>query len=388
MSDELEEPADTRVMAIVHRALRRDLGRTREVLAVEDALTPARRTAVGDQLLWLMAFLHEHHEGEDRGLWPRVRAANPAAGPLLDEMDRDHHAIAPGMSALESAAATFREGGPVAPVLEAIDLLEASLLPHLRREEDETMPVVSATLSQREWEAYDQEENIGSRSPLRLGIVGHWLLDGLTPAEAELVTGLVPPVKRFVLLHGIGPIYRRQARRRWGARPSGFGVDRGQAFPLATEGTASVEVAARPDQVWALLSDPTRVGEWSHEAVGAQWLDGADRAVPGARFQGRSHARIFGWRRDCRITVADPNSRFAWRTRGGIGGDCTEWSFTVEPTSTGTRITQTFTVLACSRWWARLISVIVPAHKERETALADDLHRLGEVAASRSVVAA
>ena len=59
MTDALEAPADTRVMGIVHRALRRDLARAREVLAVEDALTPAQRTAVGDHLLWLMAFLHE-----------------------------------------------------------------------------------------------------------------------------------------------------------------------------------------------------------------------------------------------------------------------------------------------------------------------------------------
>ena len=388
MNDALEAPADTRIMGIVHRALRRDLGRAREVLAFEDTLSPRQRAAVGDHLEWLMAFLHEHHEGEDRGLWPRVLAANPAAGPLLDQMDRDHHAIAPGISALEAAAASFRQGGPAAPVIEAIDLLEASLLPHLRREEDETMPVVAATLSQREWDEFDQEENIESRSPLRLGIVGHFLVDGLTPDEAELVTGLVPPVKRFVLLHGIGPIYRRQARRRWGARPSGFGIDRDQRFPLATQGTVSVEVAATPAQVWTLLADPTRVGEWSHEAVGAQWLDDADRGVPGAWFQGRSHVRIFGWRRHCMVTVTEPNCRFAWRTRGGIGHDCTEWSFTVEPTSTGTRITQTFIVLACSRWWARLISVVVPEHKEREIALADDLRRLGEVAASRSVVAA
>jgi len=382
MTDALEAPADTRVMGIVHRALRRDLARAREVLAVEDALTPAQRTAVGDHLLWLMAFLHEHHEGEDRGLWPRVRAANPDAGPLLDQMDRDHHAIAPGMTALERAAETFRRGGPAAPVVEAIDVLEASLLPHLRREEDETMPVVSASLSQRDWDAYDQEENIENRSPLRLGMVGHWLIDGLTPDAAELVTGLVPPAKRFVLLHGIGPLYRRQARRRWGPQPSGFGVDRGHTFPLPTHGTVSAEVPATPEAIWTVLSDPTRVGEWSHEAIGARWIDGADRAVPGAWFQGRSHARIFGWRRHCLVTVAEPSRLLSWRTRGGIGHDCTEWSYTLEPTTGGTRITQTFTVITVARWYATVISLAVPAHQGRADALTQDLRDLGRLAAS------
>ena len=388
MTDALEAPADTRVMGIVHRALRRDLARAREVLAVEDALTSAQRTAVGEHLLWLMAFLHEHHEGEDRGLWPRVRAAHPDAGPLLDQMDRDHRAIAPGMDAVERASGTLRAGGPGAPAVAAIDLLEASLLPHLSREEDEMMPVVSASLSQREWDAHDQEENIEGRSPLRLGMVGHWLLDGLTPDEAELVTGLVPPVKRFILVHGIGPLYRRRARRCWGPQPAGFGIDRGRRFPLATHGIVSVEVPVTPEQIWTVLADPTRVGEWSHEAVGARWLHGADQAVPGAWFQGRSHARIFGWKRHCLITAVEPNRHLTWRTRGGLGHDCTDWSYTLDPTPGGTRITQTFTVVACARWYARVISLAVPEHRGRADALTEDLRHLGHVAATASRVPA
>ncbi len=382
MTDVLDTPADTRVMGIVHRALRRDLGRAREVLAVEAALTPDQRAALGEHLVWLMTFLHEHHEGEDRGLWPRVRANNPDAGALLDAMDHDHHAIAPGMAAVERAAADFRRGGPARAVLDALDLLEGTLLPHLRREEDDLMPVVSATLTQREWAEYDQEQNIEGRSPIRLGMVGHWLIDGLTPAEADLVTGLVPPVQRFVLVHAIGPLYRRQARRRWGARPSGFGVERGRRFPLVTRGAVSVEVASSPSQVWAVLADPTRVGQWSHEAVAARWLDGAQEAVPGARFEGRSRARIFRWRRPCLITTAEADRRIVWRTRGGLGHDSTQWSFTLDPLPRGTRITQSFQVLTCARWYAALISLAVPAHKDRAVSLTKDLVALGELAAT------
>ena len=382
MSDVVDAPADTRVMGIVHRALRRDLVRARELLVVEAALTPDQRAALGEHLAWLMTFLHEHHEGEDRGLWPRVRANSPAAGPLLDAMDHDHHAIAPGMAAVEQAAAAFRRGGPARPVLDALDLLEGTLLPHLQREEDQVMPVVSATLTQREWAEYDREQNIQGRSPMRLGMVGHWLIDGLPPGEADLVTGLVPPVQCFVLVHAIGPLYRRQARRRWGARPSGFGVDRGRPFPLVTRGAVSVDVAASPSQVWAVLADQTRVGEWSHEAVGARWLDGADKAVPGARFEGRSRARIFRWRRPCLITTAEADRRIVWRTRGGLGHDSTQWSFTLEPLPRGTRITQSFQVLTCARWYAALISLAVPAHKDRALSLTKDLVALGELAAA------
>jgi hypothetical protein len=382
VTDALDTPADTRVMGIVHRALRRDLARAREVLAVEPALTPDQRAALGEHLLWLMTFLHEHHQGEDRGLWPRVRANNPDAGALLDAMDHDHHAIAPGMAAVEQAAQDYLRGGPVRPVLDALDLLEGILLPHLQREEDQVMPVVSASLTQREWAEYDHEQNIQGCSPIRLGMVGHWLIDGLTPAEADLVTGLVPPVQRFVLVHAIGPLYRRQARRRWGARPSGFGVERGRQFPLVTRGAVSVDVPASPPQVWAVLSDPTRVGQWSHEAVAARWLDGAQEAVAGAWFEGRSRARIFRWRRPCLITTAEADRRIVWRARGGLGHDSTQWSFTLEPLPRGTRITQSFQVLTCARWYAVLISLAVPAHKDRAGSLTKDLVALGELAAT------
>lgn len=192
MTDTLDAPADMRVMGIVHRALRRDLGRARELLAVEAAVTTGQRVALGEHLVWLMSLLHEHHQGEDRGLWPRVRANNPLAGPLLDAMDHDHHALAPGMAEVEQAAQDFRRGGPARPVLDALDRLEGTLLPHLQREEDQMMPVVSATLTQREWAEYDHEQNTQGRSSIRLGMLGHWLIDGLTPAQAQLVTGLVP----------------------------------------------------------------------------------------------------------------------------------------------------------------------------------------------------
>ena len=59
-------PADTRMMGIVHDALRRDLARVRAALACP--VPPARRRALAAHVGWMMDFLHEHHEGEDAGL--------------------------------------------------------------------------------------------------------------------------------------------------------------------------------------------------------------------------------------------------------------------------------------------------------------------------------
>ena len=65
-------PADTRMMGIVHGALRRDLLRTRAALTAEPYPQGRRRRALGEHVAWLMEYLHAHHTGEDEGLWPLV----------------------------------------------------------------------------------------------------------------------------------------------------------------------------------------------------------------------------------------------------------------------------------------------------------------------------
>ena len=97
-------PADTQMMGIVHSALRRDLVRLRLVLGTPAAREPRRRTALAEHLIWMMGFLHHHHEGEDDGLYPLVVRRNPAAAELVERMDADHGTITPAMDALVAAA--------------------------------------------------------------------------------------------------------------------------------------------------------------------------------------------------------------------------------------------------------------------------------------------
>jgi hypothetical protein len=73
-----EEPADTRMMGIVHAALRRDLLRARKVVSAKPYPVGRQRRALGEHVVWMMDFLHAHHTSEDIGLWPLVRERNPA----------------------------------------------------------------------------------------------------------------------------------------------------------------------------------------------------------------------------------------------------------------------------------------------------------------------
>jgi hypothetical protein len=81
-------PADTRVMGIVHSALRRDLVRLRLVFGTPAAGKPRRRTALAEHVIWLMDFHHHHHSGEDAGLYPLVVRRNPGPSLSVDDARR------------------------------------------------------------------------------------------------------------------------------------------------------------------------------------------------------------------------------------------------------------------------------------------------------------
>lgn len=220
MKKDMDGPADTRMMGIVHDALRRDLARTRAALA--GAVPEARRRALAVHVAWMMDFLHAHHEGEDAGLYPMVRAANPAAGALLDVMAADHAVIDPAVEGLRAAAARWAaSGADRSALLDALTTLEAVLLPHLDREETEAMPVVSATITHRQWHTWDQEHNIKPKSLPTLAEEGLWLMDGLDPTRRAVVEAEVPWLPRMIVLYGFGPGYRRRAAARWAGIPVG-----------------------------------------------------------------------------------------------------------------------------------------------------------------------
>lgn len=211
-------PADTRMMGIVHEALKRDLLRVRRVLGEAPAPQGRQRVALGQHVTWMLEFLHAHHSGEDAGLWPLVRERNPAAVELLASMEADHARIAPAADVVAEAARTYTattiDAARVA-LVEALDGLIEVLVPHLDREVAEAMPVVSASITNREWDAVEQEYNIKPKTTRQLAMEGHWLLEGIDAEGYDVVVHKVPVALRFILLHGFGRAYRRQAEARW-----------------------------------------------------------------------------------------------------------------------------------------------------------------------------
>jgi hypothetical protein len=206
------------MMGIVHGVLRRDMDRLRTVLAEEPRPGRRQARALAEHVVWMTEFLDAHHTGEDEGLWPLVRERAPAAAGLLDSLEADHRLITPAAATAVDAAGRYADSaddGARVELLAALGALAAVLVPHLEREVEEAMPVVSAHLTHAEWLAWDRQYNVKSKSLTQLGREGHWLLDGIDPEGYALVVGLVPAVPRFILVHGFARAHRRRVAAWW-----------------------------------------------------------------------------------------------------------------------------------------------------------------------------
>lgn len=101
--------------------------------------------------------------------------------------------------------------------------------------------------------------------------------------------------------------------------------------------TVRRQVHASPEVVYGLVSDVTRMAEWSPETVQCCWLDGADRAQVGARFRGRNRLGRLSWSTSPTVIHADRGRRFAFRVPGASG---TTWTYTFEDAEGGTQVTE------------------------------------------------
>lgn len=110
---------------------------------------------------------------------------------------------------------------------------------------------------------------------------------------------------------------------------------------------AEVTVSASPDMCWALVSDIGRIGEFSPECIGAQWLPGTPTGQVGARFEGTNRSArgddVFEWIRVCEVLAWDPPLEFAYVVGDRYDGTpVSRWQFTIVPGPEGTRIVQEF----------------------------------------------
>ena len=105
----------------------------------------------------------------------------------------------------------------------------------------------------------------------------------------------------------------------------------------------SVVVNVDADELYGLVSDVTRMGEWSPQCRACWWDEGGGPTV-GTYFTGRNDDGKRTWETRSRVVAADPGREFAWVVNDGW----VRWGFTVEPltdTGGGTRLTESWAFL-------------------------------------------
>jgi uncharacterized protein YndB with AHSA1/START domain len=111
---------------------------------------------------------------------------------------------------------------------------------------------------------------------------------------------------------------------------------------VANQVSVSKEIGAPADQVWAMVADLTRMGEWSPESDGVTWLRGATGATPGATFRGTNRNGKKKWSTTGEIVDAQPGRLLTFRVTAA-GFKVAEWSYAFEVTAGGCLVTETWT---------------------------------------------
>jgi hypothetical protein len=111
-------------------------------------------------------------------------------------------------------------------------------------------------------------------------------------------------------------------------------------------------VSASPVVLYDLISDVTRMGEWSPETTSCRWQRGFDGPVVGARYRGKNRRGLFRWTTSCTVLVADRGSHFAFGVRYGPM-PMARWDYRFEPHDEGCLVTESWTELR-PRWMSRL----------------------------------
>jgi uncharacterized protein YndB with AHSA1/START domain len=124
--------------------------------------------------------------------------------------------------------------------------------------------------------------------------------------------------------------------------------------------SVTVHMHSPADKIWELVSDVTRIGEYSPETFEAEWTHGATGPEVGARFRGhvKRNGRGPTYWTPCIVTECVPGELFSFGV-GSPGKAINTWSFRLSPAAdgSGTDVTESFALspnLMNKIYWALL----------------------------------
>ncbi|MDI9917221.1 SRPBCC family protein [Rhodococcus sp. IEGM 1379] len=114
---------------------------------------------------------------------------------------------------------------------------------------------------------------------------------------------------------------------------------------------ASAYIEATPSEVWAVISDLEGMGRFSPENTGGKWTSGKPGTV-GATFKGTNKHGLVRWTTRCTVAEVVDGQKFSFE----VDDSKARWTFLVEPSDTGTLLTETREIFAKTSPYVRVVS--------------------------------
>jgi len=150
-------------------------------------------------------------------------------------------------------------------------------------------------------------------------------------------------------------------------------------------GTVTAHSSALAHDIWAALTDITRMGEWSPECKGCTWISANDHIGVGAQFRGLNRWGPLRWSTTCTVEAFNVDRRFAYSARHSSGAT-TRWTYRLDPDEIGTTVAETFESVASPTAvlvMDRLARRPSRLHRHMDTTLARLLHHVENHGATR-----
>jgi hemerythrin-like domain-containing protein len=184
-------------MRAVHAALRRSLG-SADALVAGAGNDPTKIATVSSFFENVLEFLHVHHEGEDKLVYPLLVERCPEKSELISRIDAQHKLLKEPMAAAQAALNTWRSDPTTGTiVVRTLNTVDETLGPHLTEEENEILPLASAYMAPEEWGQLPGDAMhtfAGDKPWLPLGLIR----EGLTEENRALMfAGMPAPLQHM-----------------------------------------------------------------------------------------------------------------------------------------------------------------------------------------------
>jgi hypothetical protein len=108
----------------------------------------------------------------------------------------------------------------------------------------------------------------------------------------------------------------------------------------------SITIDRPPADVYAIVSDVTRIGDLSPVCRSGRWDDPTRAGQEGAWFTGHNAIGEFTWDTYCKVVVADLGREFAFVNHGPDGDvELVRWGYTFESQGDATKATESWQLL-------------------------------------------